>query len=1168
MPDHVDGSVDLHQNLEEGNLVFYGAADTGKTAAIEEVDDVQRICRLADLADPVAEFVALDDIYCLYQEYVSTSDQTLKEEFEAVVGREYGVCLVTRPRSLDWLLTHTGFADQLELSRYSFVPLRYEEDEAVTTAASLVSGLSADRLQDEIDRLAYSYEFESELLEEYTTYVPHIVLRSTALGDVGGVFPGDVLELSRDGALTSLRGFGSRLADSIGFRNITVPSTGEVADAGSDALAFLQDYDQVYEERIQSFLDEHSDEMQDAAVSLVGGVGASAAPIVGPLLVGALLRPDGTAQARATTADFFGELFDDELLPTTRCVLEEEMGVPPMTLEYLRTVTRPEFHTQLAQLAEADIEHIEAVAMQTQTAVDTLHDDLDQLADRVTAVEGFISDGVRDAVEPYDVLRPELEALERQYLQVSGRIPIEELELQNVDFADRYRELLTGPRVQVFRGPHGTGKTTLSYRLCQQLAEDGYTVRIPRLDIASRTFVRTALQGEQEPVAVVTSYRLGDYPVDDAADITFLLELVDEGTIDTLLIECRDEVFAQLDDGVKTRTASDRVESRRAELWRFKNVFSLPRVEDDGIQAIAEWVGEIKNEPETVQAHLPTIIEIAGNNPEVAKIATRIVCDGQDLSGIQTEDDLLWYDIQNLTAARDDTIEAAQRTIVKWLAVSRGLPRDELKAVSELPRDDFHDALDNLSQYLQTADDGTNQLIPDVYQEIIFREECLDQLDRYVQGLTDEGMEQYIPEVALNITVCANIPDRDAYPGLEGSCLDGSEIVLSPLVDGDETALLYYSALETLAATDLPISVSQIQAEPVVEGIVTQLQGEAEQAYRRGNKVHTVERPESLSRDIFSSLAANYIVADADDAVDGLVDTVIDTYRHHQQQEPSSWLLDYRGETAYEVELEYIVACFGGSFEQVAAHRDVPSLVDDLETVRDTILAHADEIVFPFPDPFEDTRYAQSTVLLYSQAVAGVAYTENDEAVIAALLSAVHTSLQQTFRDITQAGTPLQAFSEEEWLVRAHGLFIKALMYRHEFDLVDNWPSTVEDHVNQAFSAEAQCQFYKYIVEWGATRSDMAPRPGWLLWILSHDGILSIALDEEFDFMVFSNSYVLAREFMAACLGVVRRFDLPKESAQLLALLDERSSELNDHYSTLFQDIVEDLQAIDAVTHR
>jgi len=114
-------SPDLMQYLQSGNIVFYGAADIGKSLLVEETDDLQRIERLADLADPVAEYVALDDIYCLYQEYQSSSNQDLKERFEEVLARDYGVCLVTRSRSLDWLVTRTEFYELIDTSEFKFL---------------------------------------------------------------------------------------------------------------------------------------------------------------------------------------------------------------------------------------------------------------------------------------------------------------------------------------------------------------------------------------------------------------------------------------------------------------------------------------------------------------------------------------------------------------------------------------------------------------------------------------------------------------------------------------------------------------------------------------------------------------------------------------------------------------------------------------------------------------------------------------------------------------------------------------------------------------------------------------------------------------------------------------------------------------------------------------
>jgi tRNA A37 threonylcarbamoyladenosine biosynthesis protein TsaE len=1163
-------SPDLMQYLESGNLVFFGAADIGKSTVVNETDDVQQIERLADLSDPVAEYVALDDIYCLYQEYRSSTNDELREQFEELIARDYGVCLVTRPRSLDWLFTHTDFTDVAEITEFTFLARQFDEGEAIETAAGLASDLSEEEIQANIDRLEYVYTFEDDSLEDYSTFVPFIVLRSSVLGESGGIFPGDLLDLSEDGVLTSLRGFAGRFSESIGFSNITIPSSDEFSAVGSDALEFLQDYDQVYKDTIQPFLEQNQESIQAATASIASGIGASAAPIVGPLLIGALLRPDGTAQSRDATADFFGELLDDELLPPSRCALEEEMGVPPMTLEYLRTITRPEFHSQLTQLLEADIDYLETIATQTQAEVEELQDDLDQLSDRVTVIEEFISARTQDAVTSQETLRAELEALERQYLQVSGSISIEDIELQNVDLEQRYRDILTGSRIQVLRGPHGTGKTTLSYRLCQQFAADEYTVRIPQFNQESRSFVKTALEAVQGPLVVFTSYRVGAFAVDDASQISFLLELVDDGIIDKLLIECRDEVYGQLNDEMQSRTANERVESRKDELWRFRGVFELPEIDEDGIQAIVTWVGDIKGDQETVQQQLSSIVDIAGQNPEVAKIAARMVCDGQDLTHIQTEDELIWHDIQNLTSARSDQIETAQRRIVKWLAATGGLPEDELEQLTDISRGVFAEALDNLSRYWQTTENGTFRLIPDVYQEIIFREECLEQLNRYVPVLAKEGYGSYLSNVALNITICANVPHREQYPRLEQKCLDGAEITLSTILETDDTDQLYYQSMETLSTTDLPLPLATIQANELVQGIVEQVDAEANNAYQQGKKVHTTERPEDSSLDILSRIAANHTLAAEYDEVDDLVGVMVEAFRLHQESSPdASWMLQYWGETVYEYEIQYVMECIGSSFERVASHRDIDGLVADSEAILDIILEYEEgDLRVPDRGLPEGPHTLQTTVFYYSQVIAGVAHVENERTNISSLLSIIHDHLGRKFDDIDSEGLSLQIFSVEEWLIQGYALFIKSLLYHHEFDLVDNWPDVIEVHVNDTFEPEDQCQFYKYIVEWAATRAEMEPRPGWLIWILSHEGILSIATDDDLHFIRFKNEHELMKSFQAACLGVNKSINLPKESAKLHNLLEARTDELEGNYARIHQAVVEELGTIDELFHR
>jgi hypothetical protein len=244
--------------------------------------------------------------------------------------------------------------------------------------------------------------------------------------------------------------------------------------------------------------------------------------------------------------------------------------------------------------------------------------------------------------------------------------------------------------------------------------------------------------------------------------------------------------------------------------------------------------------------------------------------------------------------------------------------------------------------------------------------------------------------------------------------------------------------METLSTTDLPLPLATIQANELVQGIVEQVDAEANNAYQQGKKVHTTERPEDSSLDILSRIAANHTLAAEYDEVDDLVGVMVEAFRLHQESSPdASWMLQYWGETVYEYEIQYVMECIGSSFERVASHRDIDGLVADSEAILDIILEYEEgDLRVPDRGLPEGPHTLQTTVFYYSQVIAGVAHVENERTNISSLLSIIHDHLGRKFDDIDSEGLSLQIFSVEEWLIQGYALFIKSLLYHHEFDLV------------------------------------------------------------------------------------------------------------------------------------
>jgi hypothetical protein len=125
------------ERLDGQHTLVLGAPYLGKSHRVRESDhDHERVMRLdAALEAREGAFVVVDEFYTAYR---GATEET-RRAFRSWLDREGGVCVVARPRELDWLLdsdetplssAFLNAFDDIRLLRY---PSRYTDETDSTT---------------------------------------------------------------------------------------------------------------------------------------------------------------------------------------------------------------------------------------------------------------------------------------------------------------------------------------------------------------------------------------------------------------------------------------------------------------------------------------------------------------------------------------------------------------------------------------------------------------------------------------------------------------------------------------------------------------------------------------------------------------------------------------------------------------------------------------------------------------------------------------------------------------------------------------------------------------------------------------------------------------------------------------------------------------------------
>ena len=616
-------------SLTGHNTLLVGAPYIGKSHLFQKTADNTIFTRVRSIDDALdtrpGEFVVLDGFYRAYQA-ASENDRTA---FESWLDRGGGVCVVTRPYDIDWLLNSADvpLTDEILEAFDQACLLRYAPDDDAERERAVQRCLSIGREEAEA---AVTREDVTAAIDDLFA-IPGYEFTNAGLRDRIGIDSYDETLLP---ALVVY--FSDRLDE-----NERAILSGGVRDACAGILenvSVAQFFTETKDAcRALFSRDTLSDLGTDfltgspgpavSAASVLGG-GAAAAPSA--LVAGGSLalywhlrdEPDDTLDTEAV----FGPLLGEELTPPARARLEADLEVPPRTIDNFRRVVRGDTAEQFVanrdRLAAVDerLDTVEQAVTRYETdlrRLDAVVDALDAVAIDHSDLVGFVTEAIAEATGDIDDFREAVRAEERtNVLQVES---IETLPQYYGDGDARLIELVGDDETEliVLRGAHGTGKTTAAYRACELLARSGYDVRLPNLETSSRDAIRYGLTATGDETVAVVAYHRGMADANtlrSARDLRQVLGWLDTDTCSTVILECREELYRSLD------SLTGDIEDRRLKaIWRDATEISFDRMDEADLRQVITWTLDQLTFDGDREAIIREATRVSDGNPEIAK---------------------------------------------------------------------------------------------------------------------------------------------------------------------------------------------------------------------------------------------------------------------------------------------------------------------------------------------------------------------------------------------------------------------------------------------------------------------------------------------------------------------------------------------------------------------
>ncbi len=806
----------FRDTLSESPAILIGTGRLGKTNALAKCDDIYLIESLKDLheysSDGAAgadEYPVIDSLYRIIAEYSQSTITEHQDTFEEILDAGHiddgsPVGAVMRPWSYEYVCSNSESQFGDAINDWSRHYATISKEDAIEIGTRLTD-LPETAVDEYVEEVYFEFDIDTDAVtHSYSTYIPHLLLDLTH--DDDGYLPPGVVCSSSDGTagqLTgALRDFGKDLFKAASLSNIQSTSKQtlkKIKSTDGDALReFISklDRDTLPDDVVESLSEINLNNVAEPALKTVGNEVPGAYPVL--LLI---LYYTGQEDERIGSFEDFQQhsslLLGDAVPTPTKELIEKHLELEPYTLESVNRLASEDTVAKLRMLqvglqnVREDTEGLSQEITDVMGDLETLEEeigmfetDLAELRLQFDEFEAHFSEHTVKHPEIVDAkferslldinrLEEKLLQQESRYLAPSGDTShnLEDLPRDRTIERETTRQLQDN-QIVVLRGAIGTGKTTSAYHTMAALDRSGAFVGLPNFEKSGYDYIRHALERvEDRPRYLFVSYRLGFPAVDNITQVRNLLELINNGLCDKLIIECRDEVYQRLlNDG------GDAVQGHEGlpPIWRTRETVACSDINRETADAVVFWVYKQYNiETEAVGNKVLTadrLTEKFGHNPEFLKIAARLSATGESVDDVETIGELIELDIRSFLSNFEEKSEL-YREFIELLALTRGLSIDRAMDIlgDSIRNAEIVELTEALNGYVDFPDEAARTspatLSPDIYTDLLFQhwyveENTPELLVAHVRDLLEEGYDDLLPDVLLNLSLAYTRADN------------------------------------------------------------------------------------------------------------------------------------------------------------------------------------------------------------------------------------------------------------------------------------------------------------------------------------------------------------------------------------------------------------------------
>ncbi|MEZ3115115.1 hypothetical protein RYH80_04170 [Halobaculum sp. MBLA0147] len=768
---------------------------------------------------------AVLDFYDAWQ----TADPEAREAFRALLNGDVPIHVAATPREFDWLLSEGTLSPDSLTAVSQVVRVRFdpEDDRPAAVNVAMETDGTLDRLT---VRSAFGSGGDVDPRYVYEGY-GHDAYRCSALG-------------------ATVRSYDTTLVPrAVETTEPPEPSdgvTGRVVNRLRDASG-------------KAGLSQFYGDAKEVIVGSGATAAGVAAQIPEPVTAGVGLAAYLSFASVGDSTEY-SSVFGEQLPANRVAAAEQTLDLPPRTFERLRSFageTLPEIvdgevvtRATLESETGSEAELSESVVAELESVVED-HDEDDGLValDRtVRRVASVVDDRASRALAPLESLAEQLEKDDANVLGRSagdedgrraiGQIPYVPRQDTDDDLPDdrreAAREALDDAPMVVLAGPHGTGKTTVAYQVCESLAAEGYEVRAADLSPSNATAVETALDEIDGDVALYLQYGYGRYGLRGEQAFRELLGFLSRGACDKVVLEVRSEKETEFGEATKLAGQSGYGslvgQRERVEFERFRHEEPFGRLAALALDA----AGFEPENDEEAQATVEWAAELSRGNPEILKIAAQFAARGEHpLDDIDTVDELIWEQVMGTL-----DLDGPAGRILERLAGFEVLSNAELEQAVSEPRAEAAPLQNYLGGEIrawldgdlrpgpeESADELTWTLSPDIYGDVLFRKfvfgDQTERRDRLFERLLEQardGTDSLFARLAAQTSTVYESATESDDEQLRGAVRDRAETLVEWADECTDEDDVYFLVVRRLLFAGVPLAADSVDAERLVGG--------------------------------------------------------------------------------------------------------------------------------------------------------------------------------------------------------------------------------------------------------------------------------------------------------------------------------------------------------------